>query len=281
MERDYVSRFGRESMGLVILKDGEPTDPDDSLVHVTVTREADEETILTTEADREEEGVYSITLTSASTQTVGFYTILWEYALSGASEVYETYVEVGPSSPAYDALSPDMKALVEAVWRKFSDTFDSMHGGPNLQEYKQAHWGRNRMAQLLETAFAEVNLAAQPHTTYGLHGGKRFPLAKWGGVLEQRLYIESLKHLIRSYTEQPQVMGINVARFDRAQYANAWRSILQDEQREYESKFEIFKMAHMGLGKPSVLVGGGSYGHMAAVRHPKVTPRPRFWARYH
>jgi hypothetical protein len=174
-----------------------------------------------------------------------------------------------------------MKGVVEAVWMRFADLFDSPGGGPNLMVYFQSRFGRGRIAQLLGVALNRLNIVAQPHTTYTLTGppdGNEFPLAKWGGLLDQATYIEVLKHLIRSYTEQPEAPGVNIARLDRRDYAQRWQTVLEAEERDYRDMLDNFKIAHMGFSRPRVLVSGGVYGSYGPTRlAASAAARPRYW----
>lgn len=213
-------------------------------------------------ATRMAEGVYWVPLQSADTSVPGLYTFIWRFVIDGDPQIGQTYIEVGQPSPAYDALSGDMQGVVEAVWNRFEDLFDSPLGGPHLQVYFQTRMNRNRLAQMVRTAVGTLNTVAQPHQTYSIDpGGKAFPVAEWGPLLEQGAYIETIKHLIRSYTEQPVVDGVPTARLDRRDYQQRWQTVLEMEMPEYRSMLETFKIANMGLGTPRVLVAGGIYGN--------------------
>lgn len=290
-ESEFVSRYSRRTVGLLIYKGGEPGDADANQVTVRMEPVVAEGAVATAvferAATRTDVGTYEVDISSVESSQPGLYTLIWTFALDGTPEMSQTSIEVGEASPTYDALSEEMKAVVESVWIRFADLFDSPLGGPHLQTYFQSHFGRGRMAQLLGTAIKAVNAAGQPYTNYGLvtEGGiKVFPVEKWGGFLEQALYIETIKHLIRSYTEQPDAMGVNAARLDRKDYMRRWMDVLQLEQREFERTTEVFKMAHMGLGRPRVLVAGGAYGNFSG-RHraggSAAAARPRYWARYY
>jgi hypothetical protein len=130
---------------------------------------------------------------------------------------------------------------------------------------------------LLQLALGKLNSAAQPYQTYTL---TTFPVTQWGALLERALYIEVLRHLIRSYTEMPSPNGVNVARMDRSAYANAYRDLLKDEYDDFQAQFDVFKIAHMGLGRPSILVSGGVFGSYARTRLPiSAAARGHMWSR--
>lgn len=261
-ERQWVSRHSIEPVGLAIYKDGVLADADANVVMVRMER-VDETAVFERQAQHMGTGLYETLISSVETATQGLYAVRWAYSLDGVPQVFEGILEVGAASPAYDALDVGFKAIVESVWMRFADLYDSTLGGPHLQEYFQTRFGRGRMAQLLGVAVGRLNSVAQPHGTYSLDAERNpFPYAQWGPMLEQGLYVETIKHLIRSYTEQPDAMGIVTARMDRRDYTDRWRAVLADEAADYASMLDVFKIANMGLGRPRVLVSGGVYGTM-------------------
>lgn len=284
-ERQYASQYGTPTVGFVVHASGEPTDADSNLV--TVRMETLDATTVLFErtADHPATGVYETTLLSSETQSPGIYKVTWSYHVGGTAQTFIGVIEVGESSSAYDALDDGMKMVVESVWLRFADLFDSPDGGPHLQVYFQSRFGRGRMAQLLSIALNRLNVISQPHMTYSLVGppdGKQFPLAQWGGLLDSATYIEALKHLIRSYVEQPEAMGVNLARLDRRDYMDRWQRVLDMEMKDFESAKETFKMAHMGLGRPRVLVSGGVYGTFGPTRlSHSAAARPRYGMAFH
>lgn len=274
VDRRYVSRYAQPTFGLQIRRSatGELADADAvPEVHYEVAGAAPEDppmVLWTKDAVWDSLGSYSVTLASTETATPGVGTLFWDYLIDGVPQTYGEDIEIGSSAPAYDALPPAWQDIVEQVWIRFADLFDSPWGGPHLQVYVQTHFGRNRIAQLLSKALQPLNSASMPHASYPL-GGDDFPFTEWGGLLVSSLYIEVVKHLRRSYTEQPEaVLGTAVSRLDRRDYFNRWGEILADEQTEYERDLDRWKRAHMGLGNFSVLVAGGAYGNWG----PQINP---------
>lgn len=284
LDRLYVSRYGSPTLGIQTYRSGAFADADGNQVLVTMTPEGGGVAIFTDRlADHPETGVYTVTLSSVETQTPGDYALRWDYSIDGVPQMFESNIEIGPSAPAYDALAPDMQTVVEGVLAQLGDLFDSPLGGPHLQVYFQTHFGRQRVAQLLANALGSLNIVAQPHTTYTLDpSNNRFPLEQWGALLSQALLVEVISHLRRSYVEQPAESGLNVAYDDRRDYMQRWGEVLRDEQAELKDMLDHFKIAHMGLSSPRVLVSGGVYGNYGPVRMPSsAAARPRYWMRFH
>lgn len=261
LDRKYVSRYAPATFAIKVYRDGVPGAADGA-VFATLTREGATAPAWTRQAVlTSEPGVYEVALTSVDTQTTGEYSLVFNYEINAAPEVYGYDIEVGPSSPVYDGLPAAWAGVIDSVWAKFADLFDSPFGGPNLQVYMQTNFGRNRLAQLMATALQRLNSATVGHQSYDV--GSEFPFGAWGGLLQQSLYIEVLKHLVRSYTEQPEViLGTAVSRVDRRDYMQRWREVLDMEMQEFERDLGRYRMAMLGLGNVSVLVSGGAFGKL-------------------
>lgn len=282
-ERLYVSRYATDVLGLSVHKDGLPADVDGDIVMVTLVSDTNGTVALSRLATHEGIGLYETRLTAEESSTVGPYSVHWTYDLDGSPEQYTTYLQVGEVAPDYDRLTPGLKEVVDSVYIRFADLFDSPTGGPNLQTYFQSHFGRQRIAQLLRIASGRLNTMAQPSATFTVDGPTpSFPLAQWGSLLETSLYLEVLRHLVRSYVEQPAFIGGNVTRLDRRDYMDRWQSVLRDEEDIFKGQLDVFKISMMGLGKPKVLVSGGVYGRYGPTRFAgSVAARPRYYARFY
>jgi hypothetical protein len=259
-DRAYISQFAPETVGIgITAHDGTPLDPDRQAVTASLYGDATGTLLRSAPAVRVDVGKYTMPLSSSDTSTPGIYSVRFSYLISTQPDIGVVSLLVGQSAPAYDALQPGMKDIVEAVWVRFADLYDSPNGGPHLQTYLQSHFGRNRLAQLMRQAVGRLNVIAQPHSTYGLD--LPFDFVRYGYVLEQSLYIETVKHLVRTYTEQPEViLGTSISRMDRRDYMTRWASVLEMEEDDYKRIISGFKLDHMGLGNVRVLVGGGVFG---------------------
>ena len=285
-ERTWISRYSIKTVGLMVHRSGVLDDPDGNAVLVDMVNESTQAVVFEDSvAQREEAGVYSVELDTNDTAAPGYYRVIWRFQINGQDQTEETFVEVGQSAPDYDALDENFQGVVEAVWWKFADLFDSPQGGPHLQVYFQTHFGRGRLTQIMRSALGRINLVSQPHQTFVIPPmqGAAFPLGDWGGLLELATYIETLKHLIRSYTEQPDAQGITTARLDRRDYMQRWKEVLEMERDDYKSMLDAYKIAFMGLStSPRVLVSGGVYGNYGPTRLAgSAATRPRYYARFY
>lgn len=267
----YINQTATDVLALQVIIDGVPADPDGQAVTVTMINQVTSATVFSRTATpvANHPGEYNLQLTAADTSQVGNFTVQWAYAIGGNPVSYDTYVLIGPYSPTYAGLVPAMKMIVESVWMRFADEFDSPAGGPNLQTYYQTRFNRGRIAELLRVACGRLNTAAQPFMTYTIDGdgGASFPVQQWGPLLEQACFVETIKHLRRSYLEQPQVDGGGVTRLDRQQYFDRWGEVLKEEQDNLQRQLDVFKIRNMALGQPRVLVSGGVFGRWGPTRY--------------
>ena len=281
-ERTFISRYEGKTTGLVIYKNNEPTDATTNVLVDMVNSETGAVVFSDYPAYHTGEGSYEVLLNANDTATPGFYDLIWTFTLDTVVQTAKTFIEVGSAMPDYASLSDEMQMMVDSVWIRLADLFDSPYGGPNLSTYFQTKFDRNRIAQLAKIGLGRLNTIAQPHMTYSIGGPKPFPMVKWGALLEQATWIEVIKHLIRSYGEQPNWPGVTMARADRQHYVSHWRSVLADETGDLEDQLDSFKIAHMGLGRPHVTVAGGVYGNYAPTRMVgSHATRPRYWARFY
>jgi hypothetical protein len=279
LDRMWLSKFSVPILGLQTIRAGAIDDADANNVTARMTNDETDIVVFSGRAaTRVELGTYEVELSSVETQTPGLYTVRWEWSIDTVAQLSESYLQIGQPSPAYDSLSAGLKAIVEMTWTRFADGFDSELGGPHLQAYFQANFGRNRMAQLLQLALNRLNTISQPHQSYTFDS---FPLDRYSGVLEFALYIEVLKHLRRSYVEQVDPRNVSVAWLDRRDYLNRWSQVLSDEMAEFAKMQEVYKISSMNLGQPSLLLAGGIFAHFGPMRTPGfMLTRPYHYLRY-
>lgn len=270
----FVARYSISNADLTVVNgSGTVVDADANAVTANYHNYASGTLIFTRAATRVQTGVYRVTLSSVETATPGAFYLRFTYALGSVAQEYRTDVEVPSSSaPLYEALDDGVRDVIDRVWMRFSDLFDSALGGPHLQMYAQSNFGRERVADLCRVAVGRLNTVAQPYQTYDILGTGVFPVSQWGALLEQATLVETIKHLMRSYVEQPSPESIPGARLDRRDYLSRWETMLSIEERTLTSQLETFKMANMGLGQPSLVVAGGVYGNLVRNATPA---RPR------
>lgn len=106
---------------------------------------------------------------------------------------------------------------VERTWLKLEDLFDSELGGPHLRDRTLANFDMPKMARLLPDALYAIGATYSPIVTYT---EENFPFDAHAPLAGQALLVETIRHLMRSYVEQPLPVGSNITYFDRRDYLN-------------------------------------------------------------
>ena len=213
----------------------------------------------TQRVQRESVGHYFFDIGPALTQQRGVLTAEWTYRVAGVALAYTDYLQVLDRMPTYEALSDSSRLVVEQVTWLFGDMFDSTEGGPWLQEQFQTHFDYERISQLMSMAATRINFAGVNATAYGVGADNQFP-PEWTPLLMWGTYLEVVRHLIRSYTEQPTWVGMNVTYADRRDYSQRWQAILQMEEPQFTKAVIMQKRKMLNLGSSAMLVAGGIYG---------------------
>lgn len=177
--------------------------------------------------------------------------------------------------PFNDIGITDRDNVIDGAWMKIEDAFDSELGGPHLRDRTLAIFDKQKMAALLPDAIYKINATYQPATSYT---DENFPYLPHGPLLSQALLVQTIKHLIRSYTEQPlAVGGANISYFDRRDYQQRWQAVLEIEERQLMEWLDLFKRDLMGFGTGALLIGGyqSAYAHAPRwmrARYPRIVP---------
>jgi hypothetical protein len=275
--RKFASQHGHGYLSIGIIDaDRDPVDPDNNLVRLklwvnTLADPLDEGTrgalVLDTGAPntpdpvRDDVGMFHFDVGPAYTRQRGLISAEWTYTVGGTAFTFNDDMQVLEQMPNYDSLSDESRLMVEQASWFFADLFDSTTGGPWLQENFQTHFTYDRLAFLLRMATMKFNVLGYPVTSYGVEqgGGSQVPknytdLLLWGTKLE------AIRHLITSYTEQPDFRNIATTYTDRRDYTQRWREVWADEKPDYEKAVKMAKRSLLRLGRGSLLVSGGIYG---------------------
>lgn len=150
------------------------------------------------------------------------------------------------------SLSEDQEVIVKMAWAKLDDLFDSDEGGPHLKMRSKNNWTAEKSALLLPYVITGINLG-QPPLSFNIDN---YPYGDTDAtvLLAQGLVVQILKHLIRSYTEQPVPQGTGYSHLSRKDYAQAWQSVLQAEQEEFDKMLIFFRRRYLDLGRGAGLI---------------------------
>lgn len=282
--RKQISRYSSQTVGLNIkgIINGAESfiDPDPGTVSLQLYLEDNPDTetppgnILATATDvsglvHVSTGVYTYTLQPNQTIDSSLITALWSYKVQGTQFSYYDFYETVEPMPTYDSLSDSYKSVVEQTNWMIGDLYDSVDGGPHLIDEFQTKFGYERLAQILVIACNRLNYESQPLTKFTVlpqsTTGNALP-DQWLGILQWGHYIEVLRHLARSYTEQIQIDGgPGVAYANRRDYATRWQTIISEEMPDYKHAVRIFKRKQLNLGSGAMLVSGGIFGRSSGI----------------
>jgi hypothetical protein len=145
----------------------------------------------------------------------------------------------------------DIDKTIDLTWMMLEDCFDSDLGGPYLRDVTLANFDKRKLALLSDNALMAINLKppAQNFTS------DNFPYASGRALYAKALLIEAIKHLMRSYVEQPNVLGSGqISYFDRRDYEQRWQAIYQLEYAEFTHWLALWKRGFYNFGSGSLLI---------------------------
>lgn len=157
----------------------------------------------------------------------------------------------------FDAADPTHAQIVsERVWKKITDCFDSNDGGPWMRDMTLTVFNENRIPDFIDEALFDINVYNPP---------TNLSLAKFAqplnnnpnpdlSLIVQGTFIQVIRHLMRTYTEQPLPAGGQVTYEDRRDYLQRWGTIYQIEFQHYDHLVKLWKRRFLGLGSTKSLV---------------------------
>lgn len=160
--------------------------------------------------------------------------------------------------------------VVDAAWGLLEDCFDSELGGPWLRDMTMGSgFRKGKMRSFLGQALFDINNQI-PQTDF-TEGSFPYGASDGGDALfTQGLLCAAIRHLMRSYTEQPDVTSSPVAFLDRKRYAMAWKSIYDVEWALYLRWLALYKRRLWNMNATRLIVSskaGRLYGPNVRTRN--------------
>jgi len=231
--------------------DNQPIPPDDLLsVHFTVQRPDGESHVL--------DGVIQDDGTGAliydSTDIIGQYRVVATFTQTNGAKksVRQDFRVIDPFDPPAPS---NTEVVAYYVWKKLEDCFDAEDEGPWLRDMTLNYFNESKMSAFIADALFELNeLPVRTNLTidYFFHApgdpSADLPLLVKGTLLPV------IRHMMRSYVEQPTPQGMNAPWQDRRDYLQRWGTVYQIEKEAYDKAAALFKRRFMGLGHSSLLV---------------------------
>jgi hypothetical protein len=279
--RKFVSQNGRGYVAIGIYDEaGAGVDPDDGTLSLKVYFDdlsgtaTDPRGILVLTVDlttgiiRDDVGMFHFDVGPDWTKQKGLLNLEWGYQIGGVAFTFADFMQILEQMPYYERLQPSAKLLVEQTSWFFGDLFDSTAGGPWLQENFQTHFNYERIAQLSAQAVMKLNTLGQPLTNWGVTVNDKAVPANFQALSVWATKLEVIRHLILSYTEQPNYPNVATTYTDRRDYAERWKSVLEEEKPDFDKAVLLAKRSLLSLGRGSLLVAGGIYGGSARIFQP-------------
>lgn len=159
-------------------------------------------------------------------------------------DIADPFVRTG-ASPADDA--------VDQCWMKIDDCFDSEFGGPWLRDMTMNVFDKSKIRGLIPEVLLAIN-QQMPYTEY-TEGSYPYTLHDGNALMAQGLLVATIRHLMRSYTEQPDVTSSPVAFMDRKKYQQVWKAQYDVELVEYTKWLKQWKLRTYDLSSSALLLG--------------------------
>jgi hypothetical protein len=252
----------------VLSGDDQPVDPD-SIVSIEYTVEKPDGT--TFQDTGQVQGNGSGLLLYYDTDQVGKYTVTARHEFSdGRVRTDRFYFSV------IDPLNPPplskTEEVIEKTWERFEDLFDSEYGGPWLRDMSLTYFNKDKIKDFMGEAILLINTyPPATHLTILDFTGQVVDPENPGEFIEDpderlltlALEIAIIRHLIRSYVEQPNLVGAQAVYEDRRDYLQRWQSVLQSEEEHFYKLLALWKRQFYGFYNNKILVhskAGRQYG---------------------
>lgn len=157
-----------------------------------------------------------------------------------------------------DKLAWQVGYIASRVWQKLEDLFDSTDGGPWMRDMTLNVFSEEKIPEFIEEAIFDINVY-NPQTNFDID---KFALPSTdhkvnrnATVLIQGTWVAVIRHLMRTYAEQPTPTGGQVTYEDRRDYLQRWGTIYQIEFQFYDHLVKMWKRQFFDFGHSKLVVG--------------------------
>lgn len=242
-----------------VYEDSNPVQADD-LLTVIFNIEKPDNTRVTEEGIIEEDGAGYLLFND--TDQVGEYLVTASFTYT-TGKIKTEYADFEVFDP-FDPVSTRETLIEQLVWRKLNDLFDTKDGGPWLREMTTNVFERNDVSEFVDEALLEINVNNPPTEfdeglfvleTKDTDGTVLSTTANSNTqILVLGTFLAVVRHLMRSYVEQPLPTGGQVTYEDRRDYLQRWGTIYQIESQRYDGLLKLWKRRYLDLNKGKVLI---------------------------
>lgn len=236
--------------------------PDESISSVTFSIKNPDETVVTVAGTITSDGAGF--LRYADTTDLGVYgwSARFTFVTGEIRSVSGTFKIVGPFD---SVVGTHVEQVADEVWLRLEDMFDSDEGGPWLRDMTMKYFEPSKIERFISEGLLSINqtppmteidlgffLLQVPNTDPLLLGQTQATPDRF--LIVQATLLAVIRHLIRSYVEQPDVRGANVVFEDRRDYLQRWQSVLQIEEANFLRTLTLWKRQFIGFGSSALLV---------------------------
>lgn len=194
------------------------------------------------------------------TDQVGEYQVLARFSIGTeiTKSIRSDFAVADPFEDATVKLNAE-QVITALVWQKVEDCFDSTDGGPWLRDMTMEVFQPSELPELFQEALLEINVY-NPPTHFGVEQfaqnveGANAMVTPDHQILVLSVFLGVIRHLMRSYVEQPNPTGGQVTWEDRRDYLQRWGTIYQIEWQRYDSLLKLWKRQFLDLNQGKLLV---------------------------
>jgi hypothetical protein len=194
------------------------------------------------------------------TDGIGTYSWIAQFTyLSGEKR------STGDQFTVFDPFNPILPSaeeqIADEVWWRLESCFDSEEGGPWLRDMTLSYFGEDSIIRFIPEGLLLVNITP-PTTNIDLPYFTTSFVNKAGQmqadpdrpVIAQATLMTTIKHLMRSYVEQPAPQGANIVYQDRRDYLQRWQTIYQIENEYWLRLVGLWKRSFLEYGRSKMLI---------------------------
>ena len=155
----------------------------------------------------------------------------------------------------FEIIDTPVRVIADGVWTKLEDCFDAEQEGPWVQDVTMNFFREEKMEKFINDALFDINYQNPPTdlTIDSFVNTNNTPTNNYP-LLVQGVFIQVLRHIMRSYVEQPMPTGVQVAWQDRRDYLQRWETMHTLEKNQYDRWVALYKRGFLELGHSKLLV---------------------------
>lgn len=155
----------------------------------------------------------------------------------------------------FEIVDTPVRVVADGVWTKLEDCFDAENEGPWVQDVTMNFFREEKIEKFINDALFDINYQHPPtDLTIGSFVNSDNTVTSNYPLLVQAVFIQALRHIMRSYVEQPMPTGAQIAWQDRRDYLQRWQSMYELELAQYQRWVALYKRGFLQLGRSKVLV---------------------------